>query len=328
MEFFQLNGSRVSRIGLGTWAIGGSEWGDVADHDAVATCLSIFDHGINLVDTAPIYGHGRAEEVVGRAIREHRRREDFYIATKAGLDWRDDGVYANSETARLRQELEGSLNRLGTEYIDLYQIHWPDTALPIETAAAELLKFYEEGKIRAIGVSNFSVEEMEAFRSIAPLHSNQPPYNIFERSVDGEVLPYCLANEIAVLSYSSLCRSLLGGRLAIDTEFPEGDIRGVDPKFQQPRFTQYLAAVAKLDAFARERYGKRVLHLALRWVLDRPGVSAALWGAKRPEQLDGIDEVMGWNLDASAMETIDAIVKETVLDPIGPEYLAPARRAL
>ena len=191
MEYFQLNGSKVSRIGLGTWAIGGSEWGNVTDHDGVATCLSIFDHGINLIDTAPIYGHGHAEEIVGKALREHGKREDFYIATKAGLDWRDDGVYANSEPARLRQELEDSLTRLGTEYIDLYQIHWPDTALPIETAAAELLKFYEEGKIRAIGVSNFSVAQMEAFRSIAPLHSNQPPYNIFERAIDAEVLPYC-----------------------------------------------------------------------------------------------------------------------------------------
>ena len=328
MEYFQLNGSKVSRIGLGTWAIGGLEWGNVTDHDGVATCLSIFDHGINLIDTAPIYGHGHAEEIVGKALRQHGKREDFYIATKAGLDWHDDGVYANSEPSRLRRELEDSLRRLGTEYIDLYQIHWPDTALPIESAAAELLKFYREGRIRAIGVSNFSVEQMDAFRSIAPLHSNQPPYNLFERAIDAEVLPYCEGNSIAVLTYSSLCRSLLGGRLTIDTEFPEGDIRSVDPKFQPPRFAQYLAAVANLDAFAQEHYRKRVLHLALRWVLDQPGVSAALWGAKRPDQLNAIDEVLGWNLDASAMQTIDGIVKQTVLDPVGPEYLAPARRTV
>lgn len=328
MEFFQLNGSKVSRIGLGTWAIGGSEWGDVTDQDAVATCLSIFDHGINLIDTAPIYGHGHAEEIVGKALREHGKREDFYIATKAGLEWLPGGVYANSTPSRLRQELEDSLTRLGTDYIDLYQIHWPDTALPIETAAAELLRFYEEGKIRAIGVSNFSVVQMEAFRSIAPLHSNQPPYNIFERAIDAEVLPYCHANSIVALAYSSLCRSLLGGRLTINTQFPKGDIRSVDPKFHSPRFDHYLAAVAKLDALAQERYGKRVLHLSLRWVLDRQGVRAALWGAKRPDQLNAIDEVLGWSLDASAMQAVDAIVNETVLDPVGPEYLAPARRDL
>jgi aryl-alcohol dehydrogenase-like predicted oxidoreductase len=328
MEYFQLNGSQVSRVGLGTWAIGGGEWGDVTDHDAVATCLSIFDRGVNLIDTAPIYGHGRAEEIVGEAMRQRGRRDDFYIATKAGLEWLPEGVYANSEPYRLRRELEDSLLRLGTDYIDLYQIHWPDTTLPVEDAAAEFLRFYEEGKIRAIGVSNFSVAQMEAFGSIAPLHSNQPPYNLFERAIDADVLPYCERKSIAVLTYSSLCRSLLGGRLALDTQFPEGDIRRVDPKFQPPRFAQYLDAVARLDAFARERYGKRVLHLALRWVLDRPGVSAALWGAKRPDQLDAIDEVLGWSLEASAMQAIDAIVTETVVDPVGPEYLTPARRII
>jgi len=327
MEYFQLNGSQVSRIGLGTWAIGGSEWGDVTDKDAVATCLAIFDCGVNLIDTAPIYGHGRAEELVGKALRERGKREDFYIATKAGLEWNDDGVFANSEPARLRRELDDSLRRLGTDFVDLYQIHWPDTALPVETAAAELLKFYEAGKIRAVGVSNFSAEQMDAFRAVAPLHANQPPYNLFERAIDAEFLPYCERNSIAVLTYSSLCRSLLGGRLSSATEFPDGDIRAVDPKFQPPRFAQYLAAVAKLDAFAQERYGKRVLHLALRWVLDRPGVSAALWGAKRPDQLEAIDDVLGWKLDAPALAAIDAIVAETVLDPIGPEYLTPGRRS-
>ena len=325
MEYFPLK-AKVSRIGLGTWAIGGTEWGSVSDEDAVATCLAIFDHGINLIDTAPIYGHGRAEKIVGEAIRQHGRRDDFYIATKAGLEWRGDGVFANSSPGRLRQELEHSLSRLGTAYIDLYQIHWPDPASAIEDSAAEMLKFYDEGKIRAIGVSNFSAEQMKTFRSVAPLHSNQPPYNIFERAIDNEVLPYCRDNGIAVLTYSSLCRSLLAGRLSADTAFPAGDIRNADPKFQQPRFSQYLSAAAKLDQFARLPYGKSVLHLALRWVLDRPGVSAALWGAKRPEQLKPVTEVMGWHLDASAMAAIDAIVKETVTDPVGPEYLTPTAR--
>jgi aryl-alcohol dehydrogenase-like predicted oxidoreductase len=332
MEFFELNGAKVSRIGLGTWAIGGTEWGYVSDDDAVRTCLAIFDHGINLIDTAPIYGYrggyGRAEEIVGKAIRMHGRREDFYIATKAGLEWREDGIFSNSTPARLRRELEDSLTRLGTDFIDLYQIHWPDLAVPIEAAAGELLKFYQEGKVRALGVSNYSVEQMEAFRSFAPLHSNQPPYNILERAIDAEVLPYCEKHGIAVLSYSSLCRSLLAGQLGAEMQFAPGDIRSADPKFQQPRFGQYLTAVEHLDEYARERYGKRVIHLALRWVLDRPGMSAALWGAKRPAQLEAVDEALGWKLDASAFEAIDAIVKRTVLDPVGPEYLTPGRRAV
>ena len=328
MEHFTLNNAQVSRIGLGTWAIGGTEWGEVPDAEAIATCLAIFDHGINLIDTAPIYGYGHAEEIIGTAMRQHGQRDKFYIATKAGLEWRDDGVFANSTPTRLRQELEDSLTRLGTDYVDLYQVHWPDTALPITDAAAAMLQFQQEGKIRSIGVSNFSVEQMEAFHSVAPLHSNQPPYNLFERAIDSSILPYCREHSIAVLTYSSLSRSLLAGRLTADTPFPPGDVRNEDPKFQPPRFAQYLAAVAKLDEFAQKHYGKRVLHLALRWVLDQPGVSAALWGAKRPAQLDAVEEVMGWKLDPSALAAIDAIVAETVLDPIGPEYLAPATRTL
>jgi aryl-alcohol dehydrogenase-like predicted oxidoreductase len=326
MEYFTLNGAQVSRIGLGTWAIGGSEWGAVSEVDAIATCLAIFDHGINLIDTAPIYGFGRSEELIGKAMRQHGRREDFYIATKAGLEWNDRGVFSNSDPARLRQEFEDSLRRLGTDYADLYQIHWPDTTLPVERAAEVLRELYDAGRIRAVGVSNFSAEQMDAFAKIVPLHSNQPPYNLFEREIDARTLPYCHSRHIAVLTYSSLCRSLLAGRLKADTPIPEGDIRREDPKFQPPRFAQYLRAVEQLDAFARRHYGRRVLHLAVRWVLDRPGISAALWGAKRPGQLAPIPEVMGWQLDAAAMAEIDRIVAACVTDPVGPEYLTPGVR--
>lgn len=326
MEFFTLNSARVSRIGLGTWAIGGTEWGEVSEGDAIATCLAIFDHGINLIDTAPIYGYGHAEDIVGRAMRQHGHRDRFYIATKAGLEWNDKGVFANSDPTRLRKEFEDSLRRLGTDYVDLYQIHWPDTTIPVERAAEVLLALYEERRIRAIGVSNFSVAQMEAFRSVAPLHSNQPPYNLFERAIDDEVLTYCREHSISVLTYSSLCRSLLAGRLTRDMKFAKNDIRSEDPKFKPPRFAQYLRAVERLDEFARERHGKSVLELAVRWVLDRPGVSAALWGAKRPEQLNSVDGIFGWSLDAAAMTEIDAIVRESVTDPVGPEYLAPGVR--
>ena len=139
---------------------------------------------------------------------------------------------------------------------------------------------------------------MEEFRDIAPLASDQPPYNIFEREIDAEILPWCAGNDVAVLTYSSLCRSLLGGRVHRGMKFEDRDIRAVDPKFQEPRFSQYMTAVERLTAFARERFGKSIIELAARWVLDRPGVSVALWGAKRPDQLDAIAGVMGWKLDA------------------------------
>jgi len=326
MEETTIAGVQVSRIGLGTWAIGGSEWGDVPDNVAVAACLGAIERGINLIDTAPIYGRGRSEEIVGKAIRAHGCRDAFYIATKVGLEWDDRGVFANSTAAHLRREIEDSLRRLGTDYIDLYQIHWPDTLVPIAEVAAQMAQFQREGKVRALGVSNFSVLQMEEFRQVAPLASNQPPYNLFERQIDASILPWCAASGVAVLTYSSLCRSLLAGRVHRGTGFDSKDIRSVDPKFQEPRFSQYMAAVERLSAFARERYGKTVLELAARWVLDRPGVRVALWGAKRPDQLDAVAGVLGWKLEAAGMAKIESIVEESVTDPVGPEYLTPRVR--
>jgi aryl-alcohol dehydrogenase-like predicted oxidoreductase len=264
--------------------------------------------------------------MVGKALSAHGRRQDFFIATKAGLSWNAAGVFANSSVLRLKAELEDSLRRLGTDYIDLYQIHWPDTLIPIAKTAALMAQFQREGKVRALGVSNFSVAQMQEFRAVAPLASNQPPYNIFERQIDGEILPWCAANGVAVLTWSSLCRSLLAGRVHRGMKFDAGDIRNFDPKFQEPRFGQYMTAVEGLAALARERYGKTVLELAARWVLDRPGISVALWGARRPEQLDAVAGVMGWKLDADAMAEIDRIVAESVTDPVGPEYLTPGVR--
>jgi len=332
METTTIAGVNVSRIGLGTWALGGLEWGAVSDETAISTCLGALDRGINLIDTAPIYGHGRSEQMVGQAIRAHGRREDFFIASKAGLEWNEFGVYANSTASRLRAELEDSLRRLNTDYIDLYQIHWPDTRTPITETAELMADFQRQGKVRALGVSNFSVAQMEEFRAVTPLASNQPPYNLFERQIDNAnetdaaVLPWCAANGVAVLTYSSLCRSLLGGHIKRDTKFAPSDIRNFDPKFKEPRFSQYLSAVERLAAFAHEQYGKSVLELAARWVIERPGVSVALWGAHRPDQLDAVAGVMGWKLDAASMDEIDRIVNESVTDPVGPEYLTPGVR--
>jgi aryl-alcohol dehydrogenase-like predicted oxidoreductase len=326
METTTVAGVKVSRIGLGTWAIGGLEWGDVPDEAAIATILSAVDRGMNLIDTAPIYGQGHAEEIIGKAMRAHGRRDAFFVATKAGLEWNERGVFANSTAPRLRLELEDSLRRLGTDFVDLYQLHWPDTRVPVAEVAGLFAEFQREGKVRAIGVSNFSVAQMQEFRSVAPLASNQPPYNLFEREIDREVLPWCAANGVAVLTYSSLCRSLLGGRVQGGMKFDEKDIRSVDPKFQEPRLSQYVTAVDRLGEFARTRFGKSVVELAARWVLDRPGVSVALWGAKRPDQLDAVAGVDSWNLDASAMAEIDRIVAESVTDPVGPEYLTPKVR--
>jgi aryl-alcohol dehydrogenase-like predicted oxidoreductase len=178
-----------------------------------------------------------------------------------------------------------------------------------------------------LGVSNFNIAQMQEFRSVAPLVSNQLPYNLFERQIDENKLPWCASNGIAVLTWSSLCRGLLAGRIRRGMNFDAGDIRSVDPKFQEPRFGQYMTAIEGLTVLANKNYGKTVLELAARWVLDRPAISVALWGAKRPEQLDAIAGVMGWKLDADDLDKIDCIVQTSVTDPVGPEYLTPGVRS-
>jgi aryl-alcohol dehydrogenase-like predicted oxidoreductase len=244
------------------------------------------------------------------------------IATKAGLEWDGSRIWRNSSPERLRRELEDSLRRLRTDRIDIYQIHWPDARVPFDETARALDGFYKEGKIRAIGVSNYSPQQMDAFRKAAPIHTTQTPYNLFEREAEKDILPYAKSAGMTVLAYGALCRGLLSGKIKATTRFEGDDIRKIDPKFREPRLSQYLAAVEALEEFARERYGKSVLALAVRWVMDR-GDTIALWGARKPEQLGPVADVLGWSLDASAMAEIDRILERAISDPIGAEFMAP-----
>ena len=328
MEFVDIPGTsmRVSRIALGTWAIGGWMWGGSNESDAISTIHAAVDRGINLIDTAPVYGFGRSEEIVGKALAADGRRKRVFIATKVGLDWKDGKPFRNARKARIIKEAEDSLRRLQTDIIDLYQVHWPDPHTPLAEVAEAMGELHRAGKVRAIGVSNFSPAQMEEFRKVAPLHTAQPPYNLFERAIEQDVLPYCRDRDIAVLAYGSLCRGLLSGSMSESSSFTGDDLRKNDPKFLAPRFAQYLAAVEKLDQFAREQYGRRVIQLAVRWVLDRGEMNIALWGARRADQLAPIADVVGWHIDSSAMAVIDQILQATIRDPIGPEFMAPPDR--
>ena len=252
-------------------------------------------------------------------------RGQAVIATKVGLEWRDGKVYRNATRARIMQEIEDSLRRLRTDYIDIYQVHWPDPKVPVEETAEAMRSLYEQGKIRAIGVSNFSVAEMERFRSVAPLHVLQAPYNLFERDIEAQILPYCRANNIATFGYGALCRGLLSGRMQPDTTFTGDDLRRIDPKFQPPRFAQYLDAVRQLEEFAQRRFHRPVIHLAVRWMLDQ-GISVALWGGRHPDQLEPALGVAGWSLSSADRALIERIVNAAVIDPVGPEFMAPPQR--
>jgi aryl-alcohol dehydrogenase-like predicted oxidoreductase len=317
---------QFSRIGLGTWAMGGWMWGGTDESEAIRTIRSAVDRGITLIDTAPVYGFGRSEEIVGKALASDGLRQRVSIATKVGLDWINGEPFRNAARARIFAEVEASLKRLKTDVIDIYQVHWPDPMTPIEETARAMATLFKQGKIRAIGVSNFSPEQMTEFALVAPIHTAQPPYNLFERAIEKDVLPCCLREGVAVLAYGAICRGLLSGRMNPESRFGGDDLRKTDPKFQSPRFAQYLDAVQLLDRFAQENYGKRVIHLALRWVLDQPGVVSALWGARHPGQLDPIGDVMGWTLDESALRQIDRIIRDTIKDPVGPEFMAPPAR--
>jgi aryl-alcohol dehydrogenase-like predicted oxidoreductase len=328
MEQTEIPGTslKTSRIGLGTWAIGGWMWGGTQEEESIRTLHAAIDRGITLIDTAPVYGFGRSEEIVGKALASDGRRDRVVLATKVAIQWGDEGIHRNASRARIMQEIEDSLRRLQTDRIDLYQVHWPDPLVPAEETARAMEDLYRDGKIRAIGVSNYAPEQMDAFREVAPLHTCQPPYNLFERGIEADVLPYCRENGIGVVTYGALCRGLLTGKMRRDSQFEGDDLRKVDPKFKQPRYDQYLAAVDALAQLARERCGKGLLELAVRWLLDQPGVTVALWGARRPDQLDPVEKAMGWSVDADTMAQVDAILRETIQDPVGPEFMAPSPR--
>jgi aryl-alcohol dehydrogenase-like predicted oxidoreductase len=192
MEYTIISGTemKASRIAQGTWAIGGWMWGGTDERESIRTIHVALDTGINLIDTAPVYGFGVSEEIVGKAIEERGHREKVFIATKVGLEWHNGSVSRNASPDRIRKEVQDSLRRLRTDYIDIYQVHWPDLAVPIEETARTMQALLDEGLIRAIGVSNYSVEQMKQFASVAELHTVQPLYNLFERQIDRDVLPY------------------------------------------------------------------------------------------------------------------------------------------
>ena len=241
------------------------------------------------------------------------------------LEWDEkERVFRNSTRQRILKEIDDSLRRLQTDYIDLYQVHWPDPLVPIEETARVMDELLQAGKIRAIGVSNYSPEQMDAFRKVAPLHSVQPPYNLFERQIEQDVLPYAQQHGIAVLAYGAICRGLLSGKMKPDSKFEGDDLRKYDPKFKEPRYGQYLQAVAALDSMAHQRHDRHVLELAIRWVMEQGAI--ALWGARHPGQLNPVEQVFGWSLTAQDLQDIDALISQNVTDPVGPEFMAPPAR--
>jgi aryl-alcohol dehydrogenase-like predicted oxidoreductase len=298
---FGTTGMDITPIGLGAWAIGGSGyafgWGPQDDAESLAAIERAADLGINWIDTAPVYGLGHSEEVVGRALARLRSRRPF-VFTKCSLVWREgeQQVRHNLQAASIRREVEGSLRRLGLEAIDLMQIHWPrffdqPTTGTIEEAWAELGALRREGKLRHIGVSNFKVEDMDRASAIAPVESLQPPYSVLRRAIEADSLPYCLARRIGVIVYSPMQAGLLSGKMSRErvAALPEDDWRRRTPEFLEPRLSANLAFVEVLRGVG-VRLGRSPGEVAVAWVLRHPAVTAAIVGLRRPRQ---VEEMVG-----------------------------------
>jgi aryl-alcohol dehydrogenase-like predicted oxidoreductase len=322
-----LNNDEVTDVGLGTWVLGEFMWkGDTEPFETIETAL---DGGINLIDTAPVYGKGRSEELVGEALNKSGVREDVFLATKCGLEWEGDAVWRNSRPERLRREIKDSLERLDVDTIDLYQIHWPDHDVPFAESVDLLEEFRDEGLIRYIGLSNYDVDEIKQAQNGGTIDFLQPPYNLFERKAEESILPFCEDQDIDTLVYGALCRGLLTGKYENpgDVELEDGDIRNNDPKFTN-RKNDYIEAVNEIKNFLRNRgHDEQLAALMLRWTAEQPGVTTALVGARNPEQARSNAKALGVSLSGDEIDRIRDIADDVIEDPVGPEFMAPPEAA-
>ncbi len=304
MNFRKLGQSDLncSVIGLGTWGMAGSFWGKVDDDQSIATIRAGLEAGINLIDTAPVYGDGHSEEVVGKAL-EGLKREDIVLATKCGR--------FTCETEKIRQELETSLKRLKTDYIDLYQVHWPDDKVPFEETFGELENMRKQGKIRYIGVSNFSVEQTEEASKYCQIVSTQPQYSLLVRDIEKDILPYCVEKNIGILSYGSIGAGALTGKFKEKPVFKEDDERAsFYTFFQEQNWPKTKQMIDTLEEIAAS-HGKPTVHAAINWVLKQKGISVALVGARTPEQVRMNAQAADWELtdeeNAKILQAYDRI---------------------
>ena len=304
------SGIEVSAIALGTWAMGGAieSWGPVDDGESIAAIQQALECGINCIDTAPIYGLGHAEEITGKAIQG--RRQDVVLATKCGLLF-PAGPYEQPrrclKSESVMRQCEQSLRRLKTDYIDLYQCHWPDPKTPIRETMEALSALQRDGKVRAIGVSNFSCEEMTAAREYGAVCSLQAPFSLVQPRARDELIPFCIEHRMGILAYSPLAKGLLTGKFTIADRFH--GIRARDPDFLGARYRRNLQLVEDLRPIAA-KYDKTIAQLALAWTIRVPGITAALVGAKRPSQVME-NCAADWPLDDADFQAIDQLVTST-----------------
>ena len=310
-------------ISFGAWAIGGWMWGGADEKDAIRAIQRGVDLGVTCIDTAAIYGMGHSEKLTGQAIAG--RRDEIIVATKCGLRWdleegqlamesaMPDGtpckIFRNLRPDSIRHECEQSLKRLDTDVIDLYQCHWPDPTTPIDDTMEALLGLQQEGKIRAIGVSNFSVDDMRAATKTVTLASDQPKYNLLERAIEADVLPFCRQENIGILAYSPIAHGLLTGKITMDTQFGEDDHRHRQRWFQPENRRKALEFLEKVKPIA-DGHGVTLGQLAINWVICQEGITTALVGARNAQQVEENVKAASFRLSADELTTLRALAEE------------------
>jgi aryl-alcohol dehydrogenase-like predicted oxidoreductase len=298
------SGLNVSRICFGTWQFGG-DWGPIERGDAIAAVRSALDEGVTFFDTAQAYGFGESEALLAEALGEDIHRDDVIVATKGGLRRVDGDVERDSSPEFLREGVEQSLRHLGVEAVDLYQVHWPDHATPFEQTGAALKELKDEGKIRHVGVSNFSPAEMEELSRTVEVETDQPPYSLFNRGIEEDVLPWCREHDIGLLAYGPLSHGLLSGSFD-PSKLADDDWRRGHAPFEGEALERNLEVVERLERWARQR-GHTLPQLAVAWVLAQPGVHVAIAGARRPAHVEGIASAAEIELTDEDLAEIDEL---------------------
>ncbi len=329
MEFRTLGKTdiRISELAFGAWAIGGWMWGGADARDAVRAIETAIDNGMTTIDTAAVYGFGLSEELTGKAIKG--KRTEVQILTKFGLSWydkkgafyfsttdnngKDTDIYRYASKERVMTECDASLKRLGTDFIDLYQIHWPDTTTPVSETMEALETLIQKGKIRAGAVCNYPVELLkEAGRTYA-VASDQVPYSMVNRAIEKDVVPYCIENNIGILAYSPLQRGLLTGKIRKGHRFNEGDTRPGTVYYQEPNFSVIMDLNEKLANIASER-GVTLAQLVLNWTINQPGITCALAGARNPTQVLDNVKAADFKLTDDEIAEINNLLSDTQLN--------------
>lgn len=300
----------VSPVAMGCWPIAGITSIDVTEAHSLATIQAALDSGINFFDTAYCYGHhGESEQMVGRVLRPHRK--EVVIATKCGIGWGPDLKQAkDARPETIRRQCDESLQRLGIDVIDLYYLHAPDPATPIAESAGALRELLDAGKVRAVGVSNFSkTEQYEAFHAVCPISADQPHYNMLQREIEAEQLPWCVKHNVSVMVYWPLMKGFLAGKLSRDHVWDPKDGRQKYPVFQGDQWTKTHDFLDKLRPIAT-RHNRSLAELVTAWTIQRPGITVALCGAKRPEQIQESAAAMSFQLTPQDLADINRAIHE------------------